>query len=113
MPFLTLAQFATSFPEAASPRLRAWGEVFGRSLIVLGNLSGFFNNLYGQLTIFALAFATFFFAWAGILYAASGSGNERTKQHAQSALYAALVGLALALLAGTVAGIINGAAKGQ
>jgi len=113
MPFFALAQLATSLPDAASPRLRAWGALAGRSLVVLGDLTGFFHNLYGELTIFALAFATFFFAWAAILYTASGSGNERTKQHAQSALYAALVGLALALLAGTVAGIITSSAKGQ
>jgi hypothetical protein len=85
-----------------------------RVLLALGDLSGFFTSLYGQLTLFALAASTFFFAWAAILYGASGtSGNERTKAHAQGALYAALVGLALALLAGTVAGVINTAAAGQ
>jgi hypothetical protein len=73
----------------------------------------FFNNLYGKLTVFALALSTFFFAWAALLYGASGTGNERAKQHAQSALYAALVGLALALLAGTVATLINAAATGK
>lgn len=73
----------------------------------------FFTNLYGKLTGIALALSTFFFAWSAILYGAAGTGNERTKQHAQSALYAALVGLALALLAGVVAGLINTAAAGK
>ncbi len=111
LPFALALTRLHAFPGPA--RLRAVGELAGRSLFVLGDIAGFFHNLYGQLTLFALAFATFFFAWAAILYTASGSGNERAKQHAQSALYAALVGLALALLAGTVAGIISGSAKGQ
>ncbi len=81
--------------------------------LVLGDLNGFFGNLYNQLTVFALAMAVFFFAWAALLYMASGSGNERTKAHALSVLYAALGDLALALLAQTVAGIINNAASGQ
>lgn len=85
-----------------------------RSLLVLGSIAGFFTNLYGQLSLFAFAMATFFFAWGAMLYSASGtSGNERTRQYAMAALYAALVGLALALLAGTVASIISDAAKGQ
>lgn len=85
-----------------------------RPLVILGDIAGFFSNLYTDLLVFALAMSTFFFAWAALLYGASGtSGNERTKQHAMSALYAALIGLALALLAGTVASIVSGAAAGQ
>jgi hypothetical protein len=83
------------------------------AFLVLGDLKGFFSNLYNQLTIFALAMAVFFFAWAALLYMTSGSGNERNKIHALGALYAALGGLALALLAQTIAGIVNTAAKGQ
>ncbi|HEU5376255.1 MAG TPA: hypothetical protein VFV38_12490 [Ktedonobacteraceae bacterium] len=87
------------------------------ALLVLGanpiTIDQFFSNLYGKLTAFALALSTFFFAWAAILYGASGTGNERAKQHAQAALYAALVGLALALLAGVVSGLINAAATGK
>lgn len=90
------------------------GPQLVRHLLVLGDIAGFFIHLYAQLILFALAMATFFFAWAAILYTASGmTGNERTKTHAIGALYAALVGLALAILAGTVAGIINTAAAGQ
>jgi hypothetical protein len=84
--------------------------VLGDNPITIGQ---FFSSLYGKLTAFALALSTFFFAWAAVLYGASGTGNERAKQHAQAALYAALVGLALALLAGVVAGLINAAASGQ
>jgi hypothetical protein len=73
----------------------------------------FFTSLYGKLIAFALALSTFFFAWAAVLYGASGTGNERAKQHAQAALYVALVGLALALLAGVIAGLINAAANGH
>lgn len=73
-------------------------------------IQAFFGSLTRDLLFFALAFATFFFAWAAIQFAASGAtGNERGRQHAQSALYLALVGLALALLAGVIAGIVQSA----
>lgn len=83
------------------------------SILTLGDVAGFFSNLYNQLTLFALAMAVFFFAWAALLYMTSGGGNERNKTNALHALYAALGGLALALLAQTVAGIVNTAAQGQ
>lgn len=77
-------------------------------------IQSFFHNLYNDLLIFAVAFSTFFFAWAAIQFAASGStGNERSRQHAQTALYLALVGLVLVLLAGVIAGIVNSAVSGQ
>ena len=81
-------------------------------LIVLGSISGFFSNLYNDLTAFALAMATFFFAWAALLYMTANQ-NETHRIQARSALYVALTGLALAILAQTVAGLINGAAQGQ
>lgn len=77
-------------------------------------IQAFFGSLTQDLLFFALAFATFFFAWAAIQFAASGAtGNERGRQHAQTALYLALVGLALALLAGVIAGIVKSAVPGQ
>ena len=90
-------------------------HVFGNAVLVLvfGSISGFFTNLYNDLTIFALAMATFFFAWAALLFMTAGTNNERNRMHAQSALYAALAGLALAILAQTIAGLVNTAAKGQ
>lgn len=82
------------------------------TLIVLGSISGFFTNLYNDLTAFALAMATFFFGWAALLYMTANQ-NENHRVQARSALYVALGGLALAILAQTVAGLVNGAAQGQ
>ncbi len=80
--------------------------------LVLGSISGFFSNLYNDLTAFALAMATFFFGWAALLYMTSNQ-NENHRVQARSALYVALSGLALAILAQTIAGLINTAAQGQ
>ncbi len=80
--------------------------------IILGSISGFFSNLYNDLTAFALAMATFFFGWAALLYMTSNQ-NENHRVQARSALYVALSGLALAILAQTIAGLINTAAQGQ
>ena len=82
------------------------------TLIVLGSISGFFGNLYNDLTAFALAMATFFFGWAALLYMTANQ-NENHRVQARSALYVALSGLALAILAQTIASLINGAAQGQ
>ena len=82
------------------------------ALIVLGSISGFFSNLYNDLTAFALAMATFFFAWAALLYMTANQ-NENHRVQARTALYVALSGLALAILAQTIAGLIKGAAQGQ
>ncbi len=81
-------------------------------LIVLGSISGFFGNLYNDLTAFAVAMATFFFGWAALLYMTANQ-NENHRVQARSALYVALSGLALAILAQTIASLINGAAHGQ
>jgi hypothetical protein len=82
------------------------------TLIILGSISGFFSNLYNDLTAFALAMATFFFGWAALLYMTANQ-NENHRVQARSALYVALSGLALAILAQTIAGLVNGAAQGQ
>ena len=82
------------------------------ALIVLGSISGFFSNLYNDLTAFALAMATFFFAWAALLYMTANQ-NENHRVQARTALYVALSGLALAILAQTIAGLVKGAAQGQ
>src|SRR6266516_6602498 len=82
------------------------------ALIVLGTISGFFSNLYNDLTAFALAMATFFFGWAALLYMTANQ-NENHRVQARTALYVALSGLALAILAQTIASLINGAAHGQ
>jgi hypothetical protein len=82
------------------------------ALMVLGSIAGFFTNLYNDLTVFALAMATFFFAWAALLYMTANQ-NENHRVQARSALYVALSGLALAILAQTIASLVNGAAQGQ
>jgi hypothetical protein len=82
------------------------------ALIVLGSISGFFTNLYNDLTAFALAMATFFFAWAALLYMTANQ-NENHRVQARTALYVALSGLALAVLAQTIASLVNVAAQGQ
>lgn len=77
------------------------------------SISDFFGRLTTDLTVFALAMAGFFFALSALFYMASGATqNERTRQHAVSSLYAALGGLALALLAGTIALLVNNAVTG-
>ncbi len=80
--------------------------------LVLGSIGQFFTNLETDVVAFALAASTFFFAWAAILYMTSGE-NQRRIDYAKTSLYAALTGLALALLAGTIAGLVNSAASGQ
>lgn len=77
------------------------------------DISQFFGNLYNDLTVFALSVAGFFFAWAALLYIASGAESEKGKQHAQAALVAALAGLALALLAQLIAGLVMSAVPSQ
>ena len=82
------------------------------ALIILGSISGFFSNLYNDLTAFALAMATFFFGWAALFYMTANQ-NENQRVQARTALYVALGGLALAILAQTIAGLVKGAAQGQ
>src|SRR5258706_6960890 len=86
-------------------RLRQLISTTWNLLLVLGSISGFFGNLYNDLTAFALAMATFFFAWAALLYMTANQ-NENHRVQARSALYIALSGLALAILAQTVARLI-------
>src|SRR5258706_9299430 len=88
-------------------RLRQLISTTWNVLLVLGSISGFFGNLYNDLTAFALAMATFFFACAALLYMTANQ-NETHRVQARSAIY-----VALAILAQTVAGLINGAAQGQ
>ena len=93
-------------------QLATLGKTTVNTLIVLGSISGFFSNLYNDLTAFALAMATFFFAWAALLYMTANQ-NENHRVQARTALYVALSGLALAVLAQTIASLVNGAAQGQ
>ena len=85
---------------------------FSHLFLVFGSIGQFFTNLETDVVAFALAASTFFFAWAAVLYMTSGE-NQRRIEYAKTSLYAALTGLALALLAGTIAGLVNTAASGQ
>jgi hypothetical protein len=104
----TLLTTALLYPAQFAAMLKTIVNMF----IVLGSISGFFSNLYNDLTAFALAMATFFFGWAALLYMTSNQ-NENHRVQARSALYVALSGLALAILAQTIAGLVNTAANGQ
>ena len=106
--FKTLLTATQLYPAQLAALLKtAW-----YALLILGSVTGFFTNLYTDLTAFALAMATFFFAWAAIMYMTANQ-NENHRVQARSSLYAALGGLALALLAQTVSGLVGGAAHGQ
>jgi hypothetical protein len=102
--------FATALLHPS--RLVTFVRAIVNMLIILGSISGFFSNLYNDLTAFALAMATFFFAWAALLYMTANQ-NENHRVQARTALYVALSGLALAILAQTIAGLVKGAAQGQ
>ena len=80
--------------------------------LLLADISGFFTNLRNDVVAFALAASGFFFSWAAILYMTSGH-NDRRSEQARLSLYSALGGLALALLAVTIATLVNNAANGQ
>jgi predicted membrane channel-forming protein YqfA (hemolysin III family) len=106
----TKALFATVLLQPA--QITNLVKASWNTLLVLGSITGFFTNLYNDLTVFALAMATFFFAWAALLYMTANQ-NENHRVQARSALYVALSGLALAILAQTIASLVNGAAQGQ
>jgi hypothetical protein len=107
MKLLLSALYAHAHQLPGSVRI-LWG-----ALVTLADITTFFTNLYSKLSVISVAIAVFFFAWAALLYMTSGAGNERNKAHALGALYAALGGLALALLAKTIGGIVETAAQGQ
>jgi TorA maturation chaperone TorD len=78
---------------------------------MLASLGGFFSNLLTNgLQPAMYAIAAFFIAWGGIGLMFPG---ERNQEHAKQSLYRALAGLALALLATTIATLIQNAARGQ
>ena len=71
-------------------------------------ITQFFKNLYDNgIKPVAYAVALFFFAWGaiGLMFP-----HERSQDHAKAALYRALGGLALVLLATAISSIINNAA---
>lgn len=75
------------------------------------SIQAFFNNLTNDVFGFILTASIFALGWAAFLYMFAGE-NERRLQSAKFWLYAAMIGLAVALLGPTIAGLINTAAGG-
>ena len=72
-------------------------------------------RLFNQLLLLArnvgVAAAAFFLAWAGFLYMTAG-GSPRRMESAKDAAFAAIGGLAVVLLASTIAQLVRTAAPG-
>jgi hypothetical protein len=67
-----------------------------------------FSTLLSAATSIGLATAALFLAWAGFLYM-TASGSPRRMETAKDAAFAAVGGLAVVLLANTIAHIISSA----
>jgi Type IV secretion system pilin len=67
-----------------------------------------FKNLLNIGTKVGLAAAALFLAWAGFLYMTAG-GSPRRMESAKDAAFAAIGGLAIVLLASTIAGLVQSA----
>ncbi|GAC1323475.1 MAG: hypothetical protein NVSMB2_21220 [Chloroflexota bacterium] len=70
-----------------------------------------FNTLLDVATRIGLAAAALFLAWAGFLYMTAG-GSPRRMESAKDAAFAAIGGLAVVLLARTIAGLVQNAIPG-
>jgi Type IV secretion system pilin len=67
-----------------------------------------FETLLDAATKVGLAAAALFLAWAGFLYM-TASGSPRRMESAKDAAFAAIGGLAVVLLAHTIAGLVSNA----
>jgi hypothetical protein len=67
-----------------------------------------FKNLLDVGTRVGLAAAALFLAWAGFLYMTAG-GSPRRMESAKDAAFAAIGGLAIVLLASTIANLVQNA----
>jgi len=65
-----------------------------------------FTRLLDLATKVGMAAAALFLAWAGFLYMTAG-GSPRRMESAKDAAFAAIGGLAVVLLASTIAGLID------
>ncbi|MBV9170989.1 MAG: hypothetical protein JOZ81_12990 [Chloroflexi bacterium] len=74
-------------------------------------LIALFNSLLEVATKLALAVSALFLAWAGFLYMTAG-GSPRRMETAKDAAFAAVGGLAVVLLAHTIAQLIQTAIPG-
>ena len=67
-----------------------------------------FTGLLQIATRVGMAAAALFLAWAGFLYMTAG-GSPRRMESAKDAAFAAIGGLAVVLLASTIAGLVQSA----
>ena len=67
-----------------------------------------FTGLLQVATKVGMAAAALFLAWAGFLYMTAG-GSPRRMENAKDAAFAAIGGLAVVLLASTIASLVQGA----
>ncbi len=67
-----------------------------------------FTSLLGIATKVGMAVSALFLAWAGFLYM-TASGSPRRMENAKDAAFAAIGGLAIVLLASTIAGLVQNA----
>jgi hypothetical protein len=70
-----------------------------------------FTTLLDAATSVGLAASALFLAWAGFLYM-TASGSPRRMESAKDAAFASIGGLAVVLLARTIAGLIQSAIPG-
>ena len=75
-------------------------------------IEALFKTLLDAATNVALAAAALFLAWAGFLYM-TASGSPRRMETAKDAAFAAIGGLAVVLLAHTIAALITNAIPGS
>lgn len=78
----------------------------------INSITELFNTLLDDATKIGLAAAALFLAWAGFLYM-TASGSPRRMETAKDAAFAAIGGLAIVLLAHTVADLIRSAIPGS
>ncbi len=77
----------------------------------MNNIINLFDTLTKTATQIGLAAAALFLAWAGFLYMTAG-GSPRRMESAKDAAFAAVGGLAVVLLARTIAELIKNAIPG-
>jgi Type IV secretion system pilin len=76
------------------------------------SISQVFTTLLDVATHIGLAAAALFLAWAGFLYMTAG-GSPRRMESAKDAAFAAIGGLAVVLLAKTIAELVQNAIPGH
>jgi hypothetical protein len=74
----------------------------------VSSINTVFNTLLAAATNIGLATSALFLAWAGFLYM-TASGSPRRMETAKDAAFAAVGGLAVVLLANTIAHLISSA----